>query len=103
MVFKDFIYLFLEREKGREIERERNIDVRQKHLVASSSSALTRDQIEPGEPSPWGMTPNQLSHTKEGYEPEWKMQINLTYLLLLCVVGTETKKDHFSYKSSQWT
>ena len=29
--FKDFIYLFLERGEGREKERERNIDVREKH------------------------------------------------------------------------
>ena len=28
---KDFIYLFLERGEGREKERERNIDVREKH------------------------------------------------------------------------
>ena len=30
-IFKDFIYLFLERGEGREKERERNIDVREKH------------------------------------------------------------------------
>ena len=28
---KDFIYLFLERGEGREEERERNINVREKH------------------------------------------------------------------------
>ena len=28
---KDFIYLFLERKEGREKERKRNIDVREKH------------------------------------------------------------------------
>ena len=31
-----FIYLFLEREEGREKERERHIDVREKHLSAVS-------------------------------------------------------------------
>ena len=29
--FKDFIYLFLERGGGRDKEKERNIDVREKH------------------------------------------------------------------------
>ena len=29
--FKDFIYLFLKRGEGRKKERERNIDVREKH------------------------------------------------------------------------
>ena len=30
--FKDFIYLFLEREEGREKERERNIDVYKRYI-----------------------------------------------------------------------
>ena len=32
---KDFIYLFLERGEGREKERERNIDVREKHQLVA--------------------------------------------------------------------
>ena len=45
---KDFIYLFLEREEGREIKREKNIDVREKHQLVAS----------PMRPSNPGMCPN---------------------------------------------
>ena len=34
--FQDFIYLFLEREEGREKERERNINVRENHRLVAS-------------------------------------------------------------------
>ena len=34
--FKDFIYLFLERWEGREKEKERNIDVQEKHQWVAS-------------------------------------------------------------------
>ena len=34
--FNDFIYLFLERGEGREKERERNIDVPEKHRLVAS-------------------------------------------------------------------
>ena len=51
---KDFIYLFLEREEGRENERERNIDVREKR------------EIELVTPLPCRTMPNQLSHTGQG-------------------------------------
>ena len=36
ILFKDVIYLFLERGEGRKKERERNIDVREKHLLVAS-------------------------------------------------------------------
>ena len=43
--FKKNIYLFLEDREGRKKERERNIDVREKHqLVASLIHTPTRDQ-----------------------------------------------------------
>ena len=37
--FKDFIYLILERGDGREKERERNIDVREKYLSGASRTS----------------------------------------------------------------
>ena len=36
--FKDFTYLFLERGEGREKERERNSDVREKHRLVASGT-----------------------------------------------------------------
>ena len=36
ILFKDVIYLFLERGEGRKKERERNIDVREKHRWVTS-------------------------------------------------------------------
>ena len=36
LFFEDFIYIFLEREEGREKERERNMDVREKHRSVAS-------------------------------------------------------------------
>ena len=35
-ILKNFIYLFLEREEGREKEREKNIDVWEGHLLVAS-------------------------------------------------------------------
>ena len=42
-IYKDFIYLFLERREGREKERERNIDVREKHPLVASHMPPTAD------------------------------------------------------------
>ena len=39
LFFKEGIYLFLERGEGREKERERNIDVREKHRLVASHTA----------------------------------------------------------------
>ena len=36
-IFKDFMYLFLKRGEGREKEKERNIDVREKHQSVAST------------------------------------------------------------------
>ena len=36
LFFKDFIYLFLQRGEERGKERERNIDVREKHRLVAS-------------------------------------------------------------------
>ena len=75
---KDFIYLLLENGEGREKERERNIDVREKRPLTTSlicalkgtqpttlACAQTRNQM--GDPLLCGMTPNQLRHTGLGY------------------------------------
>ena len=40
---KDFIYLFWEREEGRQKEWERNIDEREKHLLVAYHTPLTGD------------------------------------------------------------
>ena len=41
--FKDFIYLFSERVEGREKERERNVNVREKHQLAACCILPTSD------------------------------------------------------------
>ena len=41
--FKDFIYLFSERGGGREKERERKTNVREKHQLAASCIPTIRD------------------------------------------------------------
>ena len=51
--FKDFIYLFLERGEGREEERERNINVGEKH--GSDASRL----LERTQPHNLGMCPDE--------------------------------------------
>ena len=43
IVFKDFIYLFLEREEGREEKRERNRNMREKHQSVASHMPPTGD------------------------------------------------------------
>ena len=42
---KDFIYFFSERRGGREKERERNIDVREKHQPAASHTHPDRSNV----------------------------------------------------------
>ena len=41
LFFKDFLSLFLERGEGREKERERNIDVPEKHTLVASPTPST--------------------------------------------------------------
>ena len=54
IIFKDFIYLFLERGEGREIERERNINVQEIHqLVASHISPPGDLACNPGMCPDW--------------------------------------------------
>ena len=45
LFLKDFIYLFLKREERREKERERNINVQEKHQLAAS--------LECSQPGTW--------------------------------------------------
>ena len=58
-IFKDFIYLFLEIREGREKERERNIDVREKQSV-TSRRLPTRDPAH---------TPGMCSDRKRNQQP----------------------------------
>ena len=51
---KDFIYFFLQRWEGRQKERERNIDVHEKHQSVASRMLPTRDLAQ----NP-GMCPDQ--------------------------------------------
>ena len=66
MFFKDFIYLFLERGKGREKEREGNIDqLLLEHTQlgtepTTQACALTGDQTS--DLLLCGMMPNELTH-----------------------------------------
>ena len=51
---KDFIYLFSERGEGRGKERERNINVREKHQLAASHMTPSRDLAHnPGMCTDW--------------------------------------------------
>ena len=69
--FKDFIYLFLEREEGKEKEKERNINVwlpLKRPLLgtwpATQACALTGNGI--GDPLVLSLVLNPLSHTSQG-------------------------------------
>ena len=76
LIFLDFIYLFSERREGREKDKERNIDVREKHQ--SIASPMYPNQGPNPQPMPVPdqnrtcdlslrrMTPNHLSHTNQG-------------------------------------
>ena len=84
--FQDFIYLFLERGKGREKERERNIDrlpLACSQLGAwpkTQTCALTRNRTK--DLSFCGMTPNPLSHTGQGptgsFSKVWLLQFKIS-------------------------
>ena len=68
--FKDFIYLFLERDEGMEKEREKNIDripLVGPHMgtwLTTQACALTRNRT--GSLSVCSTMPNPLSHTSQG-------------------------------------
>ena len=68
---KYFIYLFLERGKGREKERERNIDRLPLAHPQRGTGPITQGCALTGNRSTdlslCRMTPNQLSHTSQGY------------------------------------
>ena len=77
---KDFIYLFLERGEGREEERERNINVREKHWSVASHTrpvwapSRSRDRtwssdMCPDHESNW--QPFALWDDAEPTEPRW--------------------------------
>ena len=75
-LFKDFIYLFLERGKGREKDSERNMDmwnINQLTLACphpgtwppTQACALTGNQTR--DLSVCGRTPSPVSHTSQGF------------------------------------
>ena len=95
MIYFILFYLFLERGKGRGDERERNIDVREKHRSVASCvhpdqgpvtwvCVLTGNQT--GGFSVCGMTPNQLSHTGKGKNPVFTMchSRDTIYICIIC-------------------
>ena len=72
---KDFIYLFLDRREGGQKQRERNMDVREKHQSVASCTCPDlglgwQPWQEPCLGATWvtlcGMMPNLLSHTGQG-------------------------------------
>ena len=76
---KDFIYLFLKRGERREKEKERKINVREKHQSVVSLDSLSREQTHnlgmcltgnrTGDHLLCGMMPNQLSLTSQVISP----------------------------------
>ena len=86
LVFKFFIYLFLDRREGREKERERNIDqlpsvrlVLMRTKPAAQACALTGNQTN--HLSLCGKAPNQLSHNGQGSEHAFKPGFLSTFAL----------------------
>ena len=79
--FKDFIYLFLEREEERGKEKERNIDVREKHQLDASRTFLTGDRTHnsgmcPDQASNWrSLTLRDDAHPTEPYQSGLRIQI----------------------------
>ena len=69
-IFKDFLYLFLERGEEREKERKRNIDVREKHQLAVSLTPLleTWPETQAGDLLVCRLALSPLSHTSQGCE-----------------------------------
>ena len=70
-LLKNFIYLFLERGKGREKERERNIDVWEKHWLPLAHTP-TRDRTRnPGTCPDWELNrpPFTLQEDTQSTEP----------------------------------
>ena len=76
LFLKEFIHVFLEREEGREKERERNIDVRENHRNFTSrtppagdlarNSGMRPDQESNSDLTVCGPMPSPLSHTSRG-------------------------------------
>ena len=78
---KDFIYLFLEGEEGMGKDSEGNTDLLP-HLCFGTGNYVAQPGMEPttqahaptkkqtSNLSVYGMVPNQLSHTRQGYEPD---------------------------------
>ena len=79
---KRSIYLFLERREGREKERERNIDVREKHWSVASRLRTRPDNpgmCSDGESNRWPLT---LWNDTQPTEPHWsglfsKVKVNI--------------------------
>ena len=87
-IFKDFIYLFLERGEGREKERGRNIYVQERHrLVASQLQlgtwpitqvcALTENRT--GDPLVCRLALSPLSNTSQGQSCFFSCENDLYY------------------------
>ena len=74
--FKDFIYFLKRVRRGKEREREGNINVQEKHQLVAFHTPLTRDLARnPGmcpdhesnlQPFACGTVPNPLSYTSQG-------------------------------------
>ena len=86
-IFKDFIYLFLQRREGKEKERERNISVwlplvhpLLRTWPTTQSCALTGNQI--GDPLVHRPALNLLSHTSQGCTSKFDKKIELMLRVL---------------------
>ena len=71
---KVFYFIFLERGKGREKMKERNINVRENYRSVSQACALTRNWTS--DLLLCGTTPNQLSHTSQGSFGQFSLPVS---------------------------
>ena len=68
-IFKDFIYLFLERREGREKERERNISVQEIHWSVASHTPPTGDLCPDWESSQQPLGSQAGTQSTEPHQP----------------------------------
>ena len=100
---KDFIYLFIylfiysERKEGREKERERNMDVREKHsLVASCTHPDQEPNLQPRH-EPWRAIKPATFHFTGRCPTDWAMLVK-AFLIPFNIICKKSQINNFSKK-----